>query len=355
MPPLDPPPRLGDPLPASWIPRLAALALAGITRPYPHKPGGILLGPEDVQPPRTHHPAFYGCFDWHSAVHAHWCLVRLLKVAPTWPARRAEVVRTLADHLTAAKLRAEADWLAQPAQRGFERTYGWAWLLRLAQELHTWDDDLGRAWRRHLRPLEEIVLDRTLAWLPQLPHPLRSGQHGNTAFALTFFLAYARATGHAALEARCVERARTYYLADTDYPVRYEPSGHDFFSGGLAEADLMRRVLPASDGARWLHAFLPGLRQRDLGPLALPASVDDVSDGKLVHLAGLDLTRAWMLRSLAAGVREDEGARSWLHDLAAAHMNAGLGYVVSGDYAGEHWLASFAVFLLSDAGMPGTP
>ncbi len=336
-------PRMTD----DQVTRFAEVALGCITREFPNKPGNVVSGPEDVLGPRAMHPAFYGCFDWHSAVHGHWTLVRLLKLSPTWTAKRAEVIAAVGGNLTAENLRKETAYFDAKSNQSFERTYGWAWLLQLAQELRTWDDDLGRTWAANLRPLEDRIVALATAYLPKLSIPVRSGEHRDTAFGLTFLLDYARAVKHAELEALCIERATTYYGKDTDYPVRYEPSGHDFFSAGLNVADLMRRVLSSTDYSAWLDGFLPGLASRELEGIATPASVSDVTDGKLVHLAGLNLTRAWTMHGIATSLPKGDARRAYLRELAKAHQEAGLGYVFSGDYAGEHWLGSFAVYLLS--------
>ncbi len=340
----------GRPLSAAQVSRFARVALAGISREYPNKPGFVLTGPAAVRGPRATHPAFYGCFDWHSAVHGHWMLVRLLKLHPEWTAEREAVIAALDANLSAENLATEAAWFDAPENRSFERTYGWAWLLRLAQELRTWEHDLGRSWSANLSPLERKIVTLAKAYLPKLTLPIRSGEHRDAAFGLALFLDYARAVGDAELATLCAARAKQWYGEDVDYPVRYEPSGHDFFSAGLNEADLMRRVLPAAEFRRWLDAFLPGLARQDLGPLAVPAQVSDVTDGKLVHLAGLNLTRAWTLRGIAGALAAGDERRAWLEAVAQAHTDAGLGYVFSGHYAGEHWLASFAVYLLTDAG-----
>ncbi|RMH04273.1 MAG: DUF2891 domain-containing protein [Planctomycetota bacterium] len=330
----------------------ARLALDGIGREFPNKPGNVMAGPEDVRAPRAMHPAFYGSFDWHSAVHGHWMLVRLLRAYPGSPIE-AEARAALAEHLGAAELAAEAAYFEPKHNRSFERTYGWAWLLRLAQELRGWDDPQARVWAAHLRPLEERIVELTKAYLPKLSWPIRVGEHPNTAWALAEFLDYARAVGDRELAALAEERARAYYLGDRDYPVQYEPSGHDFFSPGLLEADLMRRVLPPEEFSAWLDRFLPGLRAGELGHLGTPVEVSDPTDGKLVHLAGLNLVRAWTQRGIAAALPADDPRRATLLAAAAAHAEAGLGYVFSGYYEGEHWLASFAVYLLTDAGIPG--
>src|SRR5262245_20487014 len=221
----------------------AKLALKGITKEYPNKPGTVLNSAADIKSPRQHHPAFYGSFDWHSSVHGHWMLVRLLRLFPDLPERK-EIRAILAEHLTAKNLQAEADYFAKPNRQSFERTYGWAWLLKLAEELHAWDDPDARQWSRNLRPLTDTIVARYLAFLPKQTYPIRTGVHPNTAFGLAFAHDYARAVGHKALRERVEERARAYFGKDHDAPARWEPDGADFFSPSLMEADLMRRVLP---------------------------------------------------------------------------------------------------------------
>jgi len=297
------------------------------------------------------HPAFYGCFDWHSAVHGHWMLVRLLRLYPDVKELRDEAVPALSKNLTAENLKQEAAYFEPKENQSFERTYGWAWLLCLARELHAFDDPIGRTWAANLAPLEERLVELAKAYLPKLGIPVRSGEHRDTAFGLAFFLDYARAVKDTQLETLLLERAKHYYAHDEDYPVRYEPSGHDFFSAGLNEADLMRRVLEPKAYSTWLDRFLPGLRTKKLAGIATPATVTDVTDGKLVHLAGLNLTRAWTMRGIASTLPQEDPRRAYLADLAAAHVQAGFDYVFTGHYAGEHWLASFAVFLVTDAGL----
>jgi hypothetical protein len=318
----------------------AQLALACIQRELPNMIQHVVVGPDDVRGPRALHPAFYGCMDWHSAVHGHWMLVRLLRRYPALP--EAAAIRAGLDaNLTAANLAAEAAYFAPAYRASYERPYGWAWLLQLAAELHAWDDADARRWAAHLAPLAEVIVARYLAFFPKQTYPIRAGVHSNTAFGLALALDYARATGRADLEALIVERARTYYAADTDAPARWEPSGDDFLSGSLVEADLMRRVL-GPDFPAWLRAFFPaGL------PAALrhTAHVTDRSDGKLAHLDGLHLSRAWCLHALAAALPEADPLAAQLAAAAHAHTTAGLANVATGDYAGEHWLASFAVYL----------
>ena len=276
----------------------ARLALGCIQRELPNSIQHMINGPGDVVSPRVLHPAFYGCLDWHSAVHGHWMLVRLLRTHPALPEGPA-IRAALDENLTAANLAAEVAYFAGAHRGSFERPYGWAWLLQLAAELHGWDDVDARRWSAHLAPLAETIVARYLAFFPRQTYPVRTGVHANTAFGFGFALDYARAAGRTDLAGLIVERATTYYAADRDAPAAWEPSGEDFLSPALIEADLMRRVLPPGEFAAWLHGFFP----RGLPPqLREPATVSDRSDGKLAHLDGLNLSRAWCLRSVAAAL-----------------------------------------------------
>ena len=324
----------------------AQLALKGIQKEYPNKPGTVLNSNADIKGPRDFHPAFYGSFDWHSSVHGHWMLVRLLRLYPELPARQ-QIRAVLAEHLSAKNLQAETDYFTQPNRQSFERTYGWAWLLKLAEELHTWDDPEAQTWSRNLKPLSDTMVTRYQAFLPKQTYPIRGGVHPNTAFGLAFAHDYARAVDHKALRELIEERSRSYYAKDTDIPARWEPDGADFFSPSLMEADLMRRVLPAAEYRTWLERSLPGLAKGEPKNLFEPAKVTDRSDPQIVHLDGLNLSRAWCMRSIASALPPDDPARKVLAESAARHAEAALRHVSSGDYAGEHWLASFAVYLLS--------
>lgn len=324
----------------------ARLALKAIAKEYPNKPEHIMTGPGDVKVPRELHPAFYGSFDWHSSVHGHWMLVRLVHRFPDLPEAKA-VRATLNRHLNAANLKAEADYFARAESKSFERPYGWAWLLKLAEELHGWDDPDGKAWAKNLQPLADVIAGRYIEFFPKQTYPIRTGVHPNTAFGLAFAHDYARATGDAKLRALIEERARTYFGKDADVPAAWEPGGADFFSPSLMEADLMRRVLPAAEFHTWFQAFLPGAAKGEPKALFVPATVTDRTDLQLVHLDGLNLSRAWAMHGVARALPADDPARKALLDSAARHMEAGLKHVSSGDYAGEHWLASFAVYLLT--------
>lgn len=321
--------------------RFARLALDCVQRELPNSIAHLINDAGDVKRPRELHPAFYGCLDWHSAVHGHWMLVRLLRSVPSLSS--AAAIRAALDaNLTTEHIAAEVAYFAAPRRQSFERMYGWAWLLQLAAELH-WDDEGARRWSAHLQPLTDAIVARYLAFLPRQTYPIRTGVHPNTAFGLALALDYARIAGHRELAALIVERATSYYAADRDAPAAWEPGGDDFLSPSLIEADLMRRVLPPADFASWLSGFLP----RGLPPsLQQPAIVSDRSDGKLAHLDGLNLSRAWCLRAVAQVVPAGEPLRAELTTAADAHAAAGLAHVATGDYMGEHWLASFAVYLL---------
>jgi Protein of unknown function (DUF2891) len=329
-------------VPLAQANHFARLARDCIQRELPNMIQHLIYGPDDVRRPRELHPAFYGCLDWHSAVHGHWMLVRLLRTVPELA--DADQIRAALDaNLTADNIAAEVAYFTGAKRLSFERTYGWAWLLQLAAELHGWDDAGARRWSANLQPLTETIIARYLAFLPKQTYPVRTGVHPNTAFGLALALDYARATGHAELAALVIERATTYYAADRDAPAAWEPGGEDFFSPVLIEADLMRRVLPPQGFADWLHGFLP----RGLPPsLAQPAIVSDRGDPKLAHLDGLNLSRAWCLRAVAHALSAGDALRAELAAAGDAHAAAGLAHVATGDYMGEHWLASFAVYLL---------
>src|SRR5437773_6692542 len=253
----------------------------------------------------------------------------------------------LAEHLTAKNLQTEADYFAQPNRQSFERTYGWAWLLKLAEELRAWDDPDARQWSRNLQPLADVIAAKYLAFLPKQTYPIRTGVHTNTAFGLAFALDYARATDHKALRELIEDRSRVYYAKDTEIPAKWEPDGADFFSPSLMEADLMRRVLPAAGIQTWFKRFLPELAKGEPKTLLAPATVSDRSDPQIVHLDGLNLSRAWCMRNIAAALPANDPARKVLIESAKRHAEAGLEHVASGDYVGEHWLASVATYLLT--------
>jgi hypothetical protein len=319
--------------------RFAKLALACVHREYPTKIAHTLNSDKDVQRPRDLTPAFYGCYDWHSSVHGHWMLARLARTFPDAPFA-AQAKKALAISLTPDNLSREAEYIRGEGRESFERPYGLAWLLQLAAELHRWDDPSAREWLRALAPLEDASRERITTWLPKLSRPVRTGEHNNTAFSLGLMLDYARMTGHKDFEALLSKRTLDFYRADRACPISYEPSGEDFLSPCLAEADVMRRVLSKSDFAVWFSEFLPTGFTKALRP----GVVIDPTDGKLAHLDGLNLSRAWMLNAIAASLPGEEVS---LRALAHEHSEDGLRAVTGEHYEGGHWLGSFAVYLLT--------
>jgi hypothetical protein len=324
----------------------AGLALKCVAREYPNKPEHVMNTGRDVESPKTLHPAFYGCYDWHSSVHGHWMLVRLLRMFPGLPEAQ-DIRKALDANLTAENIRAETAYLKQANRQSFERTYGWAWLLKLAEELATWNDTNARSWSRNLQPLVDALVSQYLTFLPKQTYPIRTGVHPNTAFGLAFAIDYAKTVQNEKLAALIAERSRTYFANDKDYPAAWEPGGEDFFSPALMEADLMRRVLKPAEFQRWFRRFLPRLAAGVPRSLLQPAVVTDRTDPKLVHLDGLNLSRAWCMRSIATALPMNDPERKVLARSARLHAGDALAHVASGDYAGEHWLASFAVYLLS--------
>ncbi len=343
-----------EPTPALTKERASAfarLALKGLSREYPNKLDHVMGGSDDVKGPKALHPAFFGCYDWHSSVHGHWMLVRLIRLFPDLPEAK-EIRAVLGEHLTAENLKAEADYFARKESKSFERTYGWAWLLKLAEELYGWNDPEAKAWAKNIRQLADVIVARHLDFFPKQTYPIRTGVHPNTAFGLAFAHDYARAVGDSQLRGLVEERARAYFVADVDAPAHWEPSGADFFSPSLTEADLMRRVLPSGEFRAWFGRFLPGAARGEPKALLNPATVTDRTDPQLVHLDGLNLSRAWCMGRIAAALPADDPARAVLVASAARHAESALEHVASGDYAGEHWLASFAVYLLSSPSVP---
>jgi hypothetical protein len=316
--------------------RFAALALDCVHKEYPNKIAHAMNSDADVKPPRELTPAFYGCYDWHSSVHGHWLLVRLTRLFPDAPfAARARAA--LARDLTATNIAVEVKYMTADGRTSFERPYGLAWLLQLAAEVREWDDPQAREWAAALRPLESAVIARISSWLPKLAHPIRTGEHNNTAFGLGLMLDYAKVADNREFRALLESRARDYYARDKACPLNYEPSGEDFLSPCLAEADVMRRVLPAAEFHTWFNAFLPSIELE-------PTRVVDVTDGKLYHLAGLNLSRAWMLKGIVSKLPSADPRRKPLTDLAARLRQAGLESISGDHYEGGHWLGTFAAY-----------
>ena len=331
--------------------RFATLALACVHKEYPNKLSHSLNSDADVAPPRKLTPAFYGCFDWHSSVHGHWLLARLVKTFPdaafAGPAREA-----LRQSITAKNIAQEAAYLRADGRASFERPYGLAWLLQLAAELREWDDPRAREMAANLRPLEQAAVERLSSWLPKLSHPVRIGEHDQTAFALGLILDYARSTGEKNLAELVESRARQFYLGDKNCPLEYEPSGEDFLSPCLGEADIMRRVLPGREFGVWLKAFMPQISAAKSGGWLTPVVSPDPGDPKLAHLDGLNLSRAWMLEGIAAGLPKRDSRLPAIMAAVDLHRRAGLAAVTGAHYEGGHWLGSFAVYLVTRRGIP---
>ncbi len=321
---------------------LSELALGCVQREYPNKPSHVLNDEDEVQNPQVLHPAFYGCFDWHSAVHGHWMLVRVLKLFPDIETD-APIRAALNHNLTPENIEKEVAYFEEPNRKSFERTYGWAWLLKLGEELYTWDDPDGKQWYASLDPLIQLLASRYIDFLPRQTYPIRTGVHPNTAFGIAFALDFARTTGNEELETVLVERGKKYFASDTDYPANWEPGGEDFFSPALMEADLMRRVLGPAEFAEWFDGFLPTIPEE----IITPATVADRTDPKIVHLDGLNLSRAWCMAGIVSALPAESPARNTLAASAERHAADALAHITSGNYEGEHWLASFAVYTLS--------
>jgi hypothetical protein len=323
--------------------KFAGLALDHLTREYPNKLTHALAGPQDVQGPRALHPIFYGSYDWHSCVHGYWLVLHLLNRFPDLP-EAARIVAVVDQHFTEANVAGECAYLDLPHNRGFERPYGWAWLLALAGQLEMLNMQQAERWATTIEPLTEAIVGRFEEFLPKATYPLRVGTHFNTAFALALTLDFARQTSRDSLAALVDDTAKRWYLNDAGCQA-WEPSGDEFLSPALMEAELMRRVLPQVQFIKWFDDFLPDLPARQPATLFEPATVTDRSDGKIAHLDGLNLSRAWCQRSLARVLPTDDARRTVLLEAAARHLDSALAHV-AGDYMGEHWLATFATLAL---------
>ncbi|MEO0787231.1 MAG: DUF2891 domain-containing protein [Bacteroidota bacterium] len=318
---------------------LAELPLACIEQEYPNKLGQTIGSVEDLGEPSQLHPAFYGCFDWHSAVHGHWSLVSLLSMYPDI-GRAEEAKKLLSRRLTAEHIAAEVEYFEGPLNGSYERTYGWAWLLELQRALLEWDDPLGPELAANLQPLADLIVSRYIEYLPKLVYPIRTGEHPNTGFGLAFAYDYALATGHTQLKELISARSKEFFLEDRGASFDFEPSGYDFLSPILEEVDIMRRVLPEADFHSWLANFLPELIDSEF-TLAI-GLVGDRTDGKLVHLDGLNFSRAWVLYGLA----EQYPRYDHLRDIADTHIAYSLPNLIGDSYEGGHWLGSFAIYAL---------
>src|SRR6202007_1910911 len=334
--------------------RFANLALACVHKEYPNHISHTLNSDADAAPPRKLTPAFYGCYDWHSSVHGHWLLVRLVRTFPDAPFVQA-AREALLQSLTAENIVQEAAYLRGEGRSSFERPYGLAWLLQLVAELREWDDPQAKEMAANLRPLETVVLERLSNWLPKLSNPVRIGEHDQTAFALGLMLDYAHGNGDQKFAELVVSKAKLFYLGDKNCPLAYEPSGEDFLSPCLGEPDLMRRVLSKPDFARWLRVFMPQIPSSAESKWLQPVASPDPSDPKLAHLDGLNLSRAWMLEGVAAGLPTRDKRLPSILAIADAHRRAGLAAVTGEHYEGGHWLGSFAVYLVTQRGIAAKP
>jgi hypothetical protein len=321
----------------------ARLALAHVEREYPNKLDHVMNGPEDLGSPRVLHPLFYGSFDWHSCVHGYWLLATLLRRYGDLP-EGGEIRALLDRQLTSEKVSGEVAYLEQPSRAGFERPYGWAWLLKLAVELARHETDEGRSWCLALQPLADVFVSRFAEFLPKATYPVRVGTHFNTAFALAFALEYAEGVGNTELATLARAKASEWYSDDIECQ-GWEPGGDDFLSPALIEAECMRRALEPAQFEGWIGRFLPHITQREPATLFQPATVSDRSDAKIAHLDGLNLSRAWCWRSIASTWPEDDPRHTLAIEAASAHLAVSLPHV-AGDYMGEHWLATFAALAL---------
>ena len=324
---------------------LASLPLKCLQQEYPNKTSHTSAGDSDhLKTPKQQHPAFYGCFDWHSCVHGHWMLVKLLKDFPSLP-EAAQIRQSIAVNITAANIAQEIKYFQPKLSQSYERTYGWAWLLKLQQELLTWSDPQAAQWRAALQPLCDSVISFWTRYLPKQTYPNRSGVHPNTAFGLVFALDYARTSHNIAFESAIVKAARQLYLGDKNAPTVWEPDGTDFLSPSLEEADLMRNVLPKGQFNSWFNGWI---NKTSLAHLTKLPVVSDRTDMQIVHLDGLCFSRSWCMKGIAKQLPANDPRKKILISSAVKHLNASLPNIASGNYGGEHWLASFAVYALGN-------
>lgn len=331
--------------------RFARLALDCVQREYPNKIGHTMNSDADAQTPRQLHPAFYGCFDWHSSVHGHWLLVRLLNVGPQDAPWRGEAVAKLQENLTVDNIAAERDYLMTEGRASFERPYGLAWLLQLGAELRQWDDPRAEDMLAALAPLEDAVIAKTQIWLPNLAYPIRLGTHNQSAFGFALMYDYAVVAGNETFAAQIKAKSLEFHRGDVNCPINYEPSGEDFLSPCLQTADLMRRFMGADDYSKWLTAYLPNIPLDGSGDWLAPGVVKDATDGKLVHLDGVNLSRAWNLDGIIAGLPMDDPRIASLRASRDLHLATGTAAVSDAHYSGSHWLASFAVYAVTKRGV----
>lgn len=324
--------------------KFAALPLHCIEKEYPYKLGQVLSSDEDLQSPQDLHPIFYGCFDWHSSVHGHWLLAKAIRKFPNTDLSQ-KAIALFDKQFTAEKVAKELAYFEPKLSKSFERTYGWAWILKLEAELSVLPEDKTHGWSKTLKPLTNHIVESYKDFLPKLVYPIRVGEHTNTAFGLSLALDYAREVKDVAFEALLVQRSKDFYLKDADCPLNWEPSGFDFISPCLQEAELMSKVLPQAEFQAWLKGFLPQVFAS--GFSLKPGRVADRTDGKLVHLDGLNFSRAWCLYQLAIAVPM---LKETLVKIGDAHVRASMQQAAGSDYMGSHWLASFLIYALENRG-----
>ncbi len=353
---VDEPTELADHLqyPQSISPELAerftALALTCVHQEFPNKISRTTDTAEAIGRPKEIFPIFFGCFDWHSSVHGHWLLVRLLRVGPQDAVWREAAIAKLNKSFTAENLSGEVANFSRPARGSWERPYGLAWFLQLMTELREWEDPQAKKWLTILHPLETEIAASLKAWLPKLAYPIRLGTHNQSAFAFGVMLDWARVSGDAEMEQLIIERAKAFHMQDANCPMAYEPSGEDFLSPCLMEADLMRRILTDEEFSKWLTNFLPKIPRDGSDNWLNPGIVKDASDGKLVHLDGVNSSRAWNLYNIARALPEGDRRKAALVATADTHATVGVAAVSAEHYSGSHWLASFATYLMTDRG-----
>lgn len=322
--------------------RLAQLPFDCINREYPNKTGQVLNDSIDLGSPKELHPAFYGCFDWHSSVHGHWTLVKLVKSFPELD-NRDSILMNIESNISKTNIRNEIKYFEREQEYSFERMYGWAWLLKLQMELDTWDDEKGKNLAQNLQPLSDVIIERYIEFLPKLKYPIRVGTHTNSAFGMSFAYDYAKHSKNDSLMLVIEDTANRLYLRDKKCPVEWEPSGFDFLSPCLAEVELMNKILPRDAFSYWINDFMPDLKSNRFTMQV--AEVSDREDGHLVHLDGLNFSRAWVFYHLANSNPNEYGH---LKKEGDKHLSHSLPAIIDGSYEGEHWLASFALYALSE-------
>ena len=334
--------------------RFSALALTCVHQEFPNKISRTTDTAEEIGRPKDLFPAFYGCFDWHSSVHGHWLLVRLLRVGPKDAPWRKEAEKKLWQSFNVNNIKGERANFARSARGSWERPYGLAWYLQLTAELREWYAESGAEepnwWLMNLEPLERDIADSLKAWLPKLAYPIRLGTHNQSAFAFGLMLDWARVAKDEDMERLIIEKSLAFHKDDVNCPLDYEPSGEDFLSPCLMEADLMRRILPQAEFSDWLSAFMPSIPTDGTGDWLAPGIVTDASDGKLVHLDGVNSSRAWNLYNIARALPDGDIRQASLVAAAKIHADTGVAAVSDEHYSGSHWLASFATYLMTDRG-----